>query len=127
MMALNRYRLRHLVRKGHSGAVRASRLLERPDRLLGMILIGNTFANLLASSIATILALQFFGELGVLFITISLALVVLIFSEIMPKTVAVLYPERISFLAAWPLSSLLKILYPLVWLTTAISNTFLRM
>ncbi|MDF3054790.1 MAG: corB [Gammaproteobacteria bacterium] len=125
MMALNRYRLRHLVKKKHKAAVRIADLLKQPDKLLATILIGNTLANMLASAITTILALHFFGELAVLPITLLLALCVLIFGEITPKTLAVLYPERIAFLTSWPLLLLMKISYPLVWFTSMFVNGFL--
>lgn len=127
MMSLNRYRLRHLVRQGHSGAKRAETLLKRPDRLLGVILIGNTFANILASSLATTLASGWFDQLGVLIVTLFLTLVILIFAEIMPKTVAALYPERMAFATALPLRFLLWLFYPLVWLTNVIANAGLRL
>ena len=125
-MALNRYRLRHLIRKRHRAAVRVGRLLERTDRLLGVILIGNTFANILAAASATIIAVHFWGEGGVFLATIVLTLLVLIFAEITPKTLAALYPERVAFFASWPLEVLLKLLYPVVWLANGASNGLLR-
>lgn len=127
MMAINRYRLRHRVRKKERAAMRVSRLLERPDRLLSVILIGNTFANILASSVATVLVINLYGEVGVVPFTLLLALIVLIFSEIVPKTIAVFNPERIAFPAARILIFLLKIFYPIVWCVNAISNGFLRL
>ena len=126
MMALNRYRLRHMAKKSRV-AKRVMKLLERPDRLLGVILTGNTFANLLASSVATVVAVRFFGEAGVLIATTALTLIVLIFAEIAPKTVAALHPERFAFVVSLPLKLLLKILYPIVWLMTTIANLFLRL
>tara|TARA_B100000989_G_scaffold299040_1_gene292387 strand:+ start:12409 stop:13677 length:1269 start_codon:yes stop_codon:yes gene_type:complete len=126
MMSLNRYRLRHLARAKNRAALRVSRLLERPDRILGVILIGNTFANILASAIATVIAVRLFGEIGVVIATVILTLVVLIFAEIAPKTLAALFPQRIAFIVSWPLQLLLKILYPVVWLATAVANTILR-
>lgn len=125
MMSINRYRLRHLLRKGSKGAIRTSKLLERPDRLLSIILIGNTFSNILASAVTTILASHYFGDLGILISTLVLTLVVLIFSETAPKTYAALHPEKVSFLVAWPLTFLLKILSPLVWFVNSISRGFL--
>ena len=126
MMALNRYRLRHLARHGNTVAKRVVTLLKRPDRLLGIILIGNTFANLLASSVATILAIQYFGEVGVLISTVSLTFIVLIFAETTPKTLAAIHPQRIAFFASWPLKWLLVLTYPLVWLVNGISNSILH-
>lgn len=127
MMALNRYRLRHLVRQNNRIAKRVQKMLERPDRLLGIVLIGNTFANLLASAIATVLAFRLYGEHGVFGATLALTLIILIFAEIAPKTVAALYPQRLAFAASLPLAILLKILYPLVWLANAVVNNLLKL
>ncbi|WP_341503284.1 HlyC/CorC family transporter [Gallaecimonas sp. GXIMD4217] len=127
MMSLNRYRLRHLVKEGHRGARNASRLLERPDRLIGLILIGNNLVNIAASAIATIIGLRLFGEWGVAVATFSLTLVVLLFAEVTPKTLAALYPERIAFPAGYILKGLLRLFYPLVWAVNMISNGLLAL
>ncbi len=127
MMALNRYRLRHLARKGHVTAKRVMKLLGRPDRLLGVILIGNTFANVLASAIATVLASHYFGDLGVFIVTIVLTLIILIFAEATPKTLAALHPQRVAFPSSFLLSLLLKVFYPLVWFVNGIANSILRL
>lgn len=126
-MTLNRYRLRHLSRKGHRGAQRAERLLARPDRLIGIILLGNNFVNIAASSIATLIALRLGGEGTLAAATGLLTLTILIFAEVAPKTLAALRPERVAFPAALILGPLLKILYPLVWLTNMVANTLLRL
>ncbi len=127
LMTLNRYRLRHLARAGHPGARRAARLLERPDRLIGVILLGNNFVNILASSVATVIALRLLGEAGVAVAAGLLTLVILIFAEVAPKTLAALYPERLAFPAAFVLEPLLRLLYPLVWATNGIANALLRL
>lgn len=127
MMSINRYRLRHLTKKHHHAAIRVSQLLERPDRLLGIILIGSTFANIFASAVATILAVRFWGEVGVAAITLLLTFVILIFAEITPKILAALYPERISFLASWPLKILLRVFYPIVFIASGLANALLRL
>lgn len=127
MMALNRYRLRHLINKNHRGAKRASKLLEQPDKLLSILLLGNTLVNILASSLATLLALKLYGDAGVAVATFALVFVVLIFAEVMPKTVAALYPEAIAFPASYILPPLLKIFYPVVWLVNIFSNSLLRL
>lgn len=127
LMSLNRYRMRHLAREGHTGAARARRLLQRPDRLIGLILIGNNFVNILASSIATVIALRLFGEIGIAIATGTLTLVILIFAEVTPKTLAALHPERIAFPAAWVYEPLLRLLYPLVWVVNWMSNSLLRL
>lgn len=128
MMAINRYRLRHLAAQKHTGAMRVSRLLERPDRLIGVILLGNNFVNILASSIATVLAIELLGdELGIPIATLSLTIVILIFSEVTPKTIAALHPEKLAFPASFFIIPLLKLLYPLVWVTNMLSNNILRL
>ena len=127
MMSINRYRLRHLAKEKNALALRVDKLLSRVDRLLGVILIGNTFANIFASAIATILAIRLYPEYGVSVATILLTLVVLIFSEITPKTLAALHPQRVSFFAAWPLSILLYLFYPVIWVINTISNGLLRL
>ncbi len=127
MMSLNRYRLKHLSKAGHPGAKRASALLDRPDRLIGLILLGNNFVNILASSIATIIALRLYGEAGIAIATGLLTLVILIFAEVTPKTLAALHPERIAFPAAFIYTPLIKILYPVVWVISIIANNLLKM
>lgn len=127
ILSLNRYRLRHMADKGHRGAKRVSALLTRPDRLLGTILIGNNFVNILASAIATVLAIQLWGEAGIAIATISLTLVLLIFGEITPKTLAALHPEKVAYPFSLPLLLLLKLFYPLVLLLGWISNGLLKL
>lgn len=127
MMSLNRYRLKHLTKEGHKAAKRASRLLERPDRLLGTILVGNNIVNILAASIATVVATQIWGEAGIAIATIGLTIVILIFGEITPKTLAALRPELIAFPASFILNILQKILYPVVWICGMVSNALLRL
>ena len=122
MMAINRYRLRHLARKGNPHAERVMQLLKRPDRLLGVILIGNTFANIMASAVATIIAVYFLGRLGVIVATVALTFIILIFSETTPKTFAAIHPRLVAFATSLPLKILLTIFYPLVWLINAIAN-----
>lgn len=127
LISLNRYRLRHLAKTKHRGANRAQKLLEHPDRLIGLILLGNNFVNIMASSIATILALRLYGEAGIAVAAILLTLVILIFAEVAPKTLAVIHPERIAFPATFILAPLLKVLYPIVWLVNIIANGLLRL
>ncbi len=126
MMAINRYRLRHLAAKKHRGALRVSELLKRPDRLIGVILLGNNFVNIFASSIATMIAVEFMGKAGIAIAAILLTGVILIFSEVAPKTVAAIHPEKIAFPASLIIKPLLKFLYPLVWIINYISNRLLK-
>ena len=127
MMALNRYRLRHLARSGNKSAIRTSKLLDRPDRLIGVILIGNNFVNNLSAAITTVIAIRIWGDAGIAAATFILTLTVLIFSEVTPKTLAALHPERFAFPSSLILKPLLIVLYPLVWSTNTVSNGLLRM
>lgn len=126
MVALNRYRLRHLVKQKHEGAMRANKLLQRPDRLLGVILIGNNLVNFLAASVATILGLRLFGDSGVVIAPVALTIFFLIFAEVGPKTIAAQRPEPIAFRSAYVLQPLLKIMYPGVWFINSISNALVK-
>jgi|TARA_R100000093_G_scaffold16688_1_gene9484 Mg2+/Co2+ transporter CorB len=127
MLSLNRYRLRHQAKEGHRGAQRASELLAHPDRLLGTILVGNNFVNILASSIATVLAMQLWGEAGIAIATIGLTIILLIFGEITPKTLAALRPEIVAYPVSLPLKLLEKVLYPLVAMLGWVSNGLLKL
>lgn len=126
MMSLNRYRLKHLSNQGHKGAIRVEKLLSRPDRLIGLILIGNNLVNILASAIATILGMRLYGDYGVAIATGVLTLVILVFAEVTPKTLAAMYPERVSYSSSIVLNVLMKILSPLVILVNFITNGFLK-
>ncbi len=126
LMAINRVRLQHQAEEGSKAAARILSLLDRPDRLIGLILIGNNFVNILASAIATILAVRVFGDAGVAIATGVLTLVILIFAEVTPKTFAALHPERIAKPASLILVPLLRLAYPLVWMTNLLSNGLLR-
>ena len=127
MMSLNRYRLKHLRSQGHRGARRASRLLERPDRLIGLILIGNNLVNILASAIATVIAIRLYGDAGIAIATVLLTIVVLIFAEITPKTIAALHPERLAFPFSFILVPLMRLFLPLVMAINAVTNGILKL
>ena len=127
MMSLNRYKLRHLAKNKHKSAMRVEKLLQRPDRLLGLILIGNNLVNILASSIATLLAIRAFGDYGIAVATTLITFAILIFSEVTPKTLAALNPERVAYPAAIILRLLMVPLYPLVWLINVLANGLLEL
>lgn len=122
MMAINRYRLKHLVKEKNRSAKRVTKLLERTDRLLGVILIGNNFTHTLATAIATVIAIRIWSESAVLAVTVFMTIIMIIFAEVMPKTIAALKPESIAFPASYFLKPLSKILSPLVTLVTLVSN-----
>lgn len=126
LMTLNRYRLQHLVKKKHKSAIKAHKLLKRPDRLFGLILLGNNFVNILASSLATIIAIRIGGDEAIAAAIGLLTIVVLIFSEVTPKTLGTIKPEMLAFLSAWIYIPLLKIFYPIVWIVNLISSLILR-
>ena len=122
MMAINRYRLKHLVKEKNRSARRVTKLLERTDRLLGVILIGNNFTHTLATAIATVIAIRIWSESAVLAVTVFMTIIMIIFAEVMPKTIAALKPESIAFPASYFLKPLSKIISPLVTLVTLVSN-----
>nr|WP_207301359.1 HlyC/CorC family transporter [Marichromatium gracile] len=127
LLTLNRYRLRHQADQGNRGARRARKLLDRPDRLIGLILLGNNFVNIMASSLATVIAIRLGGEAAIGIAAGLLTLVILIFAEVTPKTYATLHPERLAFPAAYVYGPLLKLLYPVVWLVNLFTNGLLRL
>ncbi len=127
MLTLNRYRLRHLAKHRHRGAMRASALLENPDRLIGVIMIGNNFVNVLASSLATILAIEMWGESGIVIASLLMTAVLLIFAEMTPKTIGAMYPEAIAFPSSLLLNLLLKLLHPVVWVLNRISKSMVKL
>jgi Mg2+/Co2+ transporter CorB len=128
LMTLNRYRLKHLVKLNHSGAIKAQQLLHRPERLLGLILLCNNFVNNFASSIATVIAIKLYAdEESIVAIAAGiLTIVMLICSEVTPKTLAAIKPEPLAFPAAWIYTPLLKILYPVVWFVNIFVNLLLK-
>ncbi len=127
LISLNRYRLRHLARAGHRGALLAEHLLKRPDRVIGIVLLGSTLANAFATAIATLIALRIGGSSTVLVATILIALLLLIFGDLAPKTLAALHPEKLAFPAAFALTPLLRVFYPIVWVVNLLANGVLRL
>lgn len=127
MLSLNRFRLKHLKRNGHRGAAVAHELLKRKDQLISVILIGNNFVNILATSIATVISLNIWGEDGIAAATIVMTVVILVFGEITPKTIAAYYPENIAFPAAYILRVLRTLMYPFVWAMDLITGSLLRL
>ncbi len=127
MMSLNRYRLKHLQKQKHKGAQRAGKLLKRPDRLIGLILIGNNLVNIFASAIATVIAIRLWGDAGIFIATVILTLVILIFAEITPKTIAALHPEKIAFPASLVLLPLMQLMLPVVVTVNGVTNGLLRL
>ena len=127
LLTLNRYRLRHLVKIKHRGAIHAQALLQRTDRLIGLLILGNNFANNLATAVATVIGLQLLGEAGAAIAVGLLTIVGTIFTDVAPKTLGALYSERVAFPAAYMLRPLLKLFYPVVWLVSALSNGVLKL
>jgi Mg2+/Co2+ transporter CorB len=127
LMSINRYRLRHRAKQGQRSARLAEALLKRPDRLIGLILLGNNFVNIFASSLVTVIALRLGGEGAIAIGAGLLTLVILIFAEVAPKTVAALHPERLALPAALVYYPLLKVTYPIVLLVNLMANGVLRL
>ena len=126
LMSINRYRLMHLASEGNKGAQLAQKLLEKPERLIGLILLGNNFVNIMASAVTTVAFIRIAGDSGVLIGTMFLTVVVLIFAEVAPKTLAALKPERVALPAAFVLYPLLKVLYPVVRVINALASVLLK-
>jgi Mg2+/Co2+ transporter CorB len=126
-MSINRYRLKHLEKQNHRGALRVSKLLKKPDQLIGLILIGNNLVNIAASAIATIIGIRLWGDAGMLISTITLTFVVLVFAEVTPKTLAALHPEKISYPSSYILTFLLIVFKPLVVGLNFITNGFISL
>jgi Mg2+/Co2+ transporter CorB len=125
LMSLNRYQLRHKARQGHRGAILAERLLKRPDRVIGLILLGNNLCNVFMSSTVGVVALQIGGQAGWAAASFVVTLVILIFAEAAPKTLAALHPEKVAYPASYIYYPLMKIVYPLVWLTNTAASAVL--
>jgi len=127
ILTLNRYRLKHLVKQKHRGAIKVHELLKKPERLMGLILLGNSVVNILAASIATLIAIRLGGDQSLIVGTTSVIFGILIFSEVTPKTLGSLRPETLAFIAAWIYVPLLKLFYPVVWLINGIAKVLLWM
>ncbi|HKS35308.1 MAG TPA: CNNM domain-containing protein, partial [Enterobacteriaceae bacterium] len=127
MMTLNRYRLRHRAKQGNRQAKRVEKLLRKPDRLISLVLIGNNLVNILASALGTIVGMRLFGNAGVAIATGTLTFVILVFAEVLPKTIAALYPEKIAYPSSLLLAPLQIIMLPLVWLLNTIAKLLMRM
>jgi len=128
-MSLNRYRLRHLVKEGHRGARLASTLLAKTDKLLGVILLCNNFANAASATLVTVIIVELFGEgeWALMLGTLAVTFAILVFSEISPKVIAAAYPERIGIFCSYILYPLLKVLYPVVWFINLFVGALLRL
>ncbi|ARG98397.1 magnesium/cobalt efflux protein [Legionella micdadei] len=127
MMSLNRYRLRYLVKQNHKQAIRVNQMLARPDKLLSVVLIGNTLANIVASTVATLIGHRIYGEVGVAIATLLLTVIILVFSEMTPKTLAALYPQQVAFASSLPLKMVQNLLAPIVQIISWITNGILRL
>lgn len=126
-MSLNRYRLNTLAKKGHTGARLAQKLLTQPDRLIGLILLGNNFINILITQLATFIGYRIFGDAGIAITTGILTLILLIFAEVAPKTLGAMHAEKFAFPAAYVYTPLLTVSYPLVWLINFFANSLLKL
>ena len=126
MMTINRYRLRHAAKQGNRSAKRVEKLLQRPDRLISLVLIGNNLINIVASALATNVGMRLYRDAGVAIATGVLTFVILIFAEVLPKSIAALYPERFAYPSSVLLSPLQKIMLPVVWFFNQITLVFMR-
>jgi Mg2+/Co2+ transporter CorB len=129
MMAINRYRLRHAAETGHRGAILTLSLLNQTDKLLGVILLGNNLVNIAAATLATIISIRLFGESDVALslATLLLTFLILVFSEVTPKVLGASFPERVAYPAAYALTPMLKLAYPVVWFVNLFVQAILRL
>ena len=127
LMRLNRYRLRHRAKSGLRTARLTESLLQQPDRLIGLILLGNNAANLAAAAIVTVISLRLGGEAAIFVGTLILTFVILIFAEVAPKTIAARNPSRLALPAALIYYPLMKLAYPFVWFINLLANGLLRL
>ena len=129
MMAINRYRLRHAAKSGVRGAMRAQALLNRTDKLLGVILLGNNLVNAASGTLSAVLAIRLFGdgEVVLMVATLLLTFLILVFSEVTPKVLGAAFPERVAYPATWLLTPLLKLAYPVVWFVNLFVQGILRL
>ncbi len=127
LMSLNRYKMRNLVEKGHRGAILTEKLLAKTDILLSLILICNNLVNIVASALATMIGMRLSGDAGVAIATGLLTLVMLVFAEILPKTIAAIYPEKVGFTASYALTPLKKLLTPLIFLMNIVISSLLKL
>jgi len=126
-MSINRYRLRHKAQSGHRSAKLAERLLAKPDRLIGVMLLGNTFANVGVATLITIITLRFYDESGLVIASSAASILMFIFGDLAPKTFGALHPERLAFASSWVYIVLDKLLYPIIWCANIVSNSVLRL
>ena len=127
LLSLNKYRLRFLAEQGNKGAKKAEMLLAKPDKLLSFILIFNNLVIISASAIATVIGMRLYGDAGVAIATGALTFVMLIFSEIFPKTVAAMHPEKVGLTSSHLLTPLLKVFAPLVWVMNVFTKFLMRL
>lgn len=127
LMSLNRYKLKSLAEQNHGGAMRAERLLQMPERLIGLILLGNNFVNILITQLATYIGYRLYGDTGIAIATGLLTLALLIFAEVTPKTIAAMHAEKVAYPAAYVYVPLLKLLSPLVILINVFVNQLLKL
>jgi Mg2+/Co2+ transporter CorB len=128
LMSLNRYRLRHQAQSGNRSARLTEKLLSRPDRLIGIILLGNTFANFGAAAVTSLVALRLWGDTGLAFAigTAVVSILMFIFGDLAPKTYGAIHPERLALPSAWIYSVLVRVLYPVVWIANLAANGILK-
>lgn len=126
LMAVDRWRIRHLSRKRRRARL-VEKTLREPEKFIGTILLGNNLVNVAASAIATWMAISLWGEGGVIWATLIMTLIILVFAEITPKTIAAYYPEQMAILIVQPIYGLIKVLYPVVRVLSAMSNMLIAL
>ncbi|MFL2560124.1 MAG: HlyC/CorC family transporter [Gammaproteobacteria bacterium] len=126
LMSINKYKMRHQAKLNNAGAKAAKKLLENPDKLLGVILLGNNLTNILITQIATFISFNIYGDIGIAIATGFLTIFILIFAELIPKTIGEMHSEKVAYSSSVLYKPMLIILYPLVFLINLIANNIIK-
>ena len=126
LMSINKYKMRHQAKLNNKGAKAAKKLLENPDKVIGVILLGNNLTNILITQIATLISLRIYGDIGLAIATGLLTIFILIFAELTPKTIGEMHSEKIAYSSSLLFKPMLIILYPLVFLINFIANSIIK-
>ena len=127
LMSINKYKMRHQAKLNNKGAKAAKKLLENPDKIIGVILLGNNLTNILITQITTLISLRLYGDIGLAIATGLLTIFILIFAELTPKTIGEMHSEKIAYSSSLLYRPMLIILYPLVFIINLIANGIIRM
>ena len=126
LMSINKYKMRHQAKLNNKGAKAAKKLLENPDKIIGVILLGNNLTNILITQIATLISLRLYGDIGLAIATGLLTIFILIFAELTPKTIGEMHSEKIAYSSSLLYRPMLILLYPFVFIINLIANSIIK-